>query len=52
MTPVTASTNIDKSKINLAWLDSGAKIFGILADGPVGAEAAAAATDQKTNATV
>jgi hypothetical protein len=49
MIPVTASTNIDKSKIDLADVDSGEKMFVR----PVEAEwAAALAAEQSNNATV
>ena len=49
MIPVTASTNIDKSKIDLAGVDSGEKMFV----SPVEGEwAAALAAEQSTNATV
>jgi hypothetical protein len=46
MIPVMASTNRDKSKIDLAGVDSGAKIFGMPVDIATGS--AAATADPKT----
>src|ERR1700722_17316692 len=48
MIPVIASTKIDKSKIDLAGVDSGAKIFVRPVD-EVGVSATAVATQQNTN---
>jgi hypothetical protein len=53
MIPVMTSTKIDRSKIDLAGVDSGAKIFGIPADEFAGSAAATAvAMEQNKKANI
>ena len=52
MAAVTASTKIDNPKIDLAGVETGAKMFVGLIDGAADSVAAALATDKRTTAQI
>src|SRR5262245_40770845 len=52
MIPVMANTNMDKSMIDFAGVDSGAKIFVRPVDDAVGLAAAAVAANPSSNANI